>query len=733
MGGFMIKSIRHIQSISPFAHIGGKRCGTVELLRRELHIAVRAKEHPRGARFTVSLANRGSGRVLVDRVGIAIRFRKSHAAQDWRVFQDGGQVWCGVKRLDALKPDPHMAPVYEQRMGGAVVKNLPFHRSSLQSVVWDAKRREAVLVGFLAQHRGHNHIDVVPNRHANEISSIEAWQEFKLELAPGKIQQLDPAVIARSKDPYELLEEYGVSVRNFHGRKLEAPPIVGMMTWYGYRTAINENIIVSNARLVGELFNGYPQPMQKLMLLDHGWQEDANFGLFKPDHQRFRHGMKWLTNQMARRGLKLGLWYTPACITENAPNHGELRPLQALDSSGKPLHSSVGVFGALPGHPSDPWPITFFDGGLDAVQKKWQSELKEMRRWGVVYVKCDFFALQTSEPRRSTLGIGELHSRTWKNWRKAVGPHLHLAPGSCDTNLQLGYSDSIRIATDIGNAGRWPGAMETFRYGMASIAAQWYKNRKFWVNDADSIQIAKGSSLSEARVRATTVALSGGHFMLSEDLRTVDAERIEMIRRVLPPYPEAARPLDLFENVFPEGYPHLWSLRVKTGFGTIKVLAVFNLTRNSRTFRITPEMLGIQNRRTYIALEWWQCKWLGRFRGAFQVDVPAEDVAVIHAQAVQKVPSIISVSHHITGGYIVEKVRFNRTSGTLEGILATKSGLRIVLFGHIPLGWRLAREEQFHAVVNSLRGWQAEIRTTSQRTAFAIRFEKSPEPEPRLF
>ena len=728
-----MNSVCRIQSVSLFARIDGRRWSPSELVKRGIYLSVQITKYSQGKRFGISLVNHGRERVLVERVGMVCPFARFNCKQDWRVFQDGGQAWCGVKRLDALKPDPRMAPVYEQRMGDTAARSLPFHRSSLQSVVWDARRREAILVGFLAQHQGHNHVDVVPNRHANKISCIEAWQEFKLELASGQTLRLDPAVIARSKDPYELLEEYGVSVRNFHGRKLEAPPIVGMMTWYGYRTAIDENIILSNARLVGELFKGYPQPTQKLMLLDHGWQEDANFGLFKPDHQRFHHGIKWLTDQMARQGLKLGLWYTPACITENAPNHGELRPLQALDSSGKPLCSSVGVFGALPGHRSDPWPITFFDGGLDAVQKKWQTELKEMKRWGVSYVKCDFFALQTSEPRRSTLGIGELHSRTWKNWRKAVGPHLHLAPGSCDTNLQLGYSDSIRIATDIGNAGRWPGAMEQFRYGMASIAAQWYKNRNFWVNDADSIQIAKGSSLSEARVRATTVALSGGHFMLSEDLRAVDAERIEMIRRVLPPYPEAARPLDLFENVFPEGYPHLWSLRVKTGLGTIKVLAVFNLTRNSRTFRITPEMVGIQNKRTFIALEWWQCKWLGRFRGAFQVEVPAEDVAVIHAQVVRKVPSLISVSHHITGGYIVEKVRFNRTSGTLEGVLATKSGLRVVLFGHIPPGWRLAREEQFHAVVNSLRGWQAEVRTTSQRTAFTLRFEKNSEPEPGMF
>src|SRR5205807_504914 len=112
------------------------------------------------------------------------------------------------------------------------------------------------------------------------------------------------------------------------------------------------------------------------------------------------------------------------------------------------------------------------------------------------------------------------------------------------------------------------------RYGMATVAALWYKNRKFWVNDADSIQFAKGCSLNEARVRATVAALSGGHLMVSEDVREIEPERLEMIRRLIPPYPEAARPLDLFEHPFPEGYPALWALSLKSGFGNLTTLAL---------------------------------------------------------------------------------------------------------------------------------------------------------------
>jgi len=126
-----------------------------------------------------------------------------------------------------------------------------------------------------------------------------------------------------------------------------------------------------------------------------------------------------------------------------------------------------------------------------------------------------------------------------------------------------------------------------------------------------------------------------------------------------------------------------------------------------------------------VALEWWQCRWLGRFKNRFTLDVPPGDVAVIHAQPVKAVPFPVSVSHHITGGYIVENVSFDRRSGKLRGALRTKEGLRMVLFGGLPEGWELSRESKPHAAKSSVGAWQCEVLTTGKRTRFAIRFEKS--------
>ncbi|MCA2966289.1 MAG: alpha-galactosidase [Acidobacteriaceae bacterium] len=700
--------------------INGRRFSGVEALREQhLEVSLQESNQPLGRVYRMMVRNTGSRAQVIDRAGMVPVVPTGQGGRRWRVFLDSGvSGWAGVKRLDALAPDSRLQPVEMPREQGEALRA---HRSNLQTVLWDAASGQSLLTGFLRQRFGRNFVDVGVNATASDVVAVEAWQEFGWSVPPGGGQWLDPLMVADGMDPYALLEQFGSAVREHQGRVFNAPPITGMMTWYGYRTAITEEMVLANARIIADLFGGYPQRTRNLMLCDHGWQEDANWGYWKADKKRFPHGMKWLAGQLAKEGIDLGLWYTPFCLTDNAANYTALEPFRARGADGQPRRKQVSVWGDLPGQPLT-WPVSVMDGGREEVREIWRETLAEMRGWGVRYWKLDFFSLQTSASQERRLGAGELYASSWRSFREGAGEDGELAPCSGPTNLQLGYNDSVRIASDIGNAGQWPAELESFRYGMGTVAALWYKNRKFWVNDADSIQIGRGASLSEVRVRATVVALSGGHLMLSEDLRFVDAERLEMVRRLLPPYPEAARPLDLFENPSPEGYPALWSLRLQGGFGWITVLAVFNLSNTGRQFEIRPEMLGIEPGQPFLALEWWQYRWLGRFQSTFVAEVPAQDVLVIHARPVGETPSLLSVSHHITGGYIVENVWFDHGTSELKGEVVTKPGVRLVLFGYLPRQWALAKESTFHATASPFGGWQSELQTTGSRTPFAIRF-----------
>lgn len=603
-----------ISDISTFVALPNRTLKGAALAKGSIAFTVeRQGRAPRLRRGRIT--NAADESVAVLRAGFSLRLSREHRRGDWRVFLDRGACgWCGVKRLDCLDEDASMQTIREQRLEDAGERRdgptQVFHRSDLQTVLWDARSGQALLVGFLRQRHGPNKVDVVPSPTGRSVVEIRAWQELAREVDPGASLDLDPLVVLEGGDPYALLEQFGNLVRNHHGHRLSEVPVVGLMTWYGVRTAIDEAFVVENAEIVQGIFGGYPQKMQSLMLLDHGWQHDANWGTWERDGDRFPHTMAWLSQRLAKRGMKLGLWYTPFCVTENSPDHCSLASLQITDASGSPEAGIASVWGHLAGHP-----VRRAVGRLDAarseVQRLWFRALRKMKGWGVIYWKLDFFHLRTGERESLRLGLGDLYARTWRGFRRAVGRRGHLAPCSAPTNLQIGYADSVRIAADIGNAGGWPTGVDSYSRGLTTIAALWYKHRRFWVNDADSVQLGKGCSLNEVRVRSTVAALSGGHLMLSEDLRGVSADRLEMFSRLLPPHARAARPLNLFETPYPDGIPDRWALRVDTALGPVTVLALFNLDGHSRTFRVDPSELGIRADRKLIALEWWSQRWLG--------------------------------------------------------------------------------------------------------------------------
>ena len=674
----------------------------------------------------ISITNNGSKPVGLVSAGLLMSASGDEFNEKSVIFIDSGKcAWAGVRKLSDPTYSKAMDVANEQRMAEEETHKGGFHRSSLQTVLYNHDNESAILIGFLGQNTGHGWVDVYPPVNPGEVISIEAWQEIGREIEPGEQISLDCISVGQGQDPYSLLEEFADKVSTGIRRNFNGPPVVGMMTWYGYHAAVTEDIVIENAGIIGDFFDGYPQEMQKIMLLDHGWQNEAEWGDTEADPVRFSHGLLWLAKRLSGLGLELGIWHTPFCITEHTKNYKELEPLMAKDQKGEKKEGLATVWSTFDfKNRGKSRKLNYFDASDELVRRRWKKEMKDFADIGCSYCKVDFFVLEKDEQKGRNYSMGELYNLSWKSFREGFGDDRHIAPCSCDTNMQLGHCDSVRIASDIGEAGSWPGAYEKYRYGHSTIAALWYKNIKFWVNDPDSLQVGKGCSLGEARIRATTVALAGGHVMLSEDLRLMSPERLELVRRILPPIKKSARPYNLFENPFPDGYPSVWRLDSKWQAGPGITLALFNFERKTKQFHIEPQMLEIDNDHEFIVLEWWQGRWLGRFNDSFHVDVPPEDCAVLHAVPVHDYPCVVSVSHHITGGYILDKVKFNANTKTLSGEIHSKPGIDMVIYGYLPSGWEIPAAERGHTILNSLGGWQSEIRTVSTVTTFSLKFER---------
>src|SRR5690606_19386698 len=104
----------------------------------------------------------------------------------------------------------------------------------------------------------------------------------------------------------------------------------------------------------------------------------------------------------------------------------------------------------------------------------------------------------------------------------------------------------------------------------------------------------------QGRSVASVMALSGGTVISGDQLYALPDAKLDLLKKILPVYGEAARPLDLFES----DYPTLYQLNVEKSFGTWTVLGVFNWSESASRRRevnirqIWPDASGTEDRKS---------------------------------------------------------------------------------------------------------------------------------------
>jgi hypothetical protein len=96
----------------------------------------------------------------------------------------------------------------------------------------------------------------------------------------------------------------------------------------------------------------------------------------------------------------------------------------------------------------------------------------------------------------------------------------------------------MRIGPD-GDAG-WGGIQAAAH----SAALSSFYHRGVWLNDPGLLGVGLPLSLSEAQLWTSIVAVSGNITVLSDDLSTLDPERLALLARALPAAPSTGRPID---------------------------------------------------------------------------------------------------------------------------------------------------------------------------------------------
>ncbi|QEE16503.1 glycoside hydrolase family 36 protein [Promethearchaeum syntrophicum] len=437
--------------------------------------------------------------------------------------------------------------------------------------------------------------------------------------------------LAKSPEPYEVLYE----ICNFGGilaevKNLQKDVSSGWCSWYYYYTKVTEQDVLSNL----EYFKQHKDLDISLIQLDDGYQTGiAEWGIYNEKfNSKFPHGLKWLAEQIHNSGFKAGLWVAPFFITKKSnlfQNHPDW--LLRTENNRKIIANNN-------------W--GFFQYGLDLSIDEAVEYIEDIgktvsEKWKFDFLKIDFiFASELIEARYKNpiYSRAQILRRGVEAIRKGLGDKCTLLGCGAPLGPCVGLVDVMRVGPD--TAAEWTHLepiMEKFatvvscnlKAALRSTIQRSYLHQTWWINDPDCVVVRENKSkltYDEIILQITVFGLSGGQFLISDDEKLVHPHRIELLKRLSPPFSRNyceneqmkynvssqisyAVPLDIFF----ENLPTLYTRTIFTPFGQRHLTSIINWSNKNqiRSFKLSQlitykDLQNYKHNQKFIIFNYWK-------------------------------------------------------------------------------------------------------------------------------
>jgi hypothetical protein len=213
---------------------------------------------------------------------------------------------------------------------------------------------------------------------------------------------------------------------------------------------------------------------------------------------------------------------------------------------------------------------------------------------------------------------------------------------------------------------------------------------RLWWNDPDPCYVRPSIPLKHARLIASWVAISGQFNLNSDWIPGLPAERLDVLKRTMPPHGATARPVDYFDTIM----PGLWIVTDARQPVRRDVLGLFNWESQDQSMGCSAAKAGLDTVKNYHAFDFWSNAPAPSFQGEFRFGVPAQSCRAIAVRPAEGHPILISTSRHITQGIVDvtgEKWDSSRCvlSGTSRVIASDPYQLRIAGLNDAGKKWKL--------------------------------------------
>ncbi len=483
---------------------------------------------------------------------------------------------------------------------------------------------------------------------------LQVWANCdQIELSPGQTLESDwlawqffDTLEPKPFDAYFT----AVAAENQARERISTP--VGWCSWYYYFQNITPQILRKNLQSVQEYEAELPLDFFQI---DDGFQQDV--GSWLKFHPNFPQGVKGLSREIKAAGFTPGLWLAPFIVEHNSTLTREHPHWLLRNKRGKPVNSGF-VWNRL-------------GSALDLTHLEVQQYLREVIStavgdWGFPYLKLDFLYAAALSGQHADLSKtrAQILRQGIEMVREEAGEETILLGCGCPIGPAIGVFDIMRISADV--SPDWePQAygisfpfrkepnMPSARNAIQNILTRSIMEPHLWANDPDCLLVRQDSNLSLAEVQslATAISLTGGAFLISDDMTRLSPDRLKLAASLLPVLPPNPEVPDLFHNRMPA------KLRQKLSnvHGNWQVIALFNWSDQPCDLVFDPNDWGLEGS-CHLMREFWTGELAVVDKQHTFSQVPAHGVRLVAIRPVRPFSYVGSDLHISQGMEIVNWV-----------------------------------------------------------------------------
>ncbi|HYK50466.1 MAG TPA: alpha-galactosidase, partial [Terriglobales bacterium] len=435
-----------------------------------------------------------------------------------------------------------------------------------------------------------------------EAKSLQSDRiELSLPLNPGDEMSSERLMFAAGPNYLGQLRAYGSAIRRLHRARVSSVIPIGWWSWTAYYAAINEGETLANADWLSQHLNslGY-----NFFQIDEGYQY-ARGEYVTANATQFPDGMRSVAHHILRDGLTVGLWTAPFEVSSRAWVYEHHKDWLVHNAKGQPIpledvwRQGVDTLYALD---------TTHPGAQEYLRQTYKTLVRE---WGVRFIKLDFMDTTAIEgyyhrPNTSALEAQRIGLQVI---RDTVGDDVILDKDGSPMLNPVGIVDTGRVSADTGHS------FLRSKTAAPGIAARFYMNGNFFINDPDAFNITdtymvehsrerSSHSLAAAQASIALSAIAGGNYEIGDDLLVLSSEkdRLALVEnRNLLNMAKAGRastPVDLMTYEPEDGQPSIFLLRQSP---RQSILTVFNWADGPRSRSLSLTDLGVPVSSTMVA------------------------------------------------------------------------------------------------------------------------------------